>query len=259
MSLYGFIIIGDTAITGLSFPKLTTITKNLWLKTDIITSLELPLLSDVGDALNLNVPALSSWSGMESLRTVNRLMIPRHNISSLNFPNLTSAVEVSFNFSSPGGSLYLGGTATPAILITGYEDTNFTSDLQKTGTIRVRGCQLIEINSVSASSLEISMNSNLEEFHVPNLVSLGPYTEATVHHRDSYAWIYDIVDVPGASYHDILLIAANPKLIHWGFPNLTTIHGTFEIINNDGLFLYDGLPMLETVSGNITIDGTIGS
>jgi hypothetical protein len=259
VSLYGFDIIWDTPATTISFPRLTTVTKNLWLKTNTITTLDLPLLSDVGDSLNINLPALSSWSGMESLRTVYRFMIPYHNISSLSFPNLTSVVEASFNFSSSGGSLYLGGTASPAVLVTGNDDTNFTSDLQNMGTTRVRGCNVTRINAVSASSLEIAENLNLEEFHVPNLVSLGPYVEAITYPRESYAEIYEIKDAPGASYHDVLLIAGNPRLQYWGFPNLITIHGTFELINNDGLFLFGGLPVVETVSGNITMAGNMGS
>jgi hypothetical protein len=127
------------------------------------------------------------------------------------------------------------------------------------GTTRVKGCSVTRINAVSASSLEIAENLNLEEFHVPNLVSLGPYVEAITYPRESYAEIYEIKDTPGASYHDVLLIAENPGLQYWEFPNLITIHGTFELINNDGLFLFGGLPVVETVSGNITMVGNMGS
>jgi hypothetical protein len=159
---------GPIPITGFSFPKLTTITESLDLFSEYITTLDFPLLSEVGDVF-LSLPALRSWSGTDSLQSVSKLLLKRHNISSLSFGNLSSALGLSIFFSPPYGSLYLNGTASPVVFVSGSNDTALANDLRDTATTTVVGCNNITINSVSARSLQIFMNPDLEQFHIPIL------------------------------------------------------------------------------------------
>jgi hypothetical protein len=242
---------GPIPITGFLFPQLTTITDSLELFSEHITTLEFPLLSEVGDIIFLSLPALRSWSGTDSLQSVGKLLLNRDNISSLSFGNLSTALGLSFFFSSPYGSLYLNGTASPAVLVAGSNDTTLVNDLRDTTTTAIVGCNNITINSVSASSLEIFMNPDLEQLYMPNLVSLGPYNSTAATYIDS------ALEPPGAGLSDTLLIADNPKIQEFSFPNLTTIQGTLEILNNDLLFAIEGFPLLRNVSGNISLIGNL--
>jgi hypothetical protein len=158
---------------------------------------------------------------------------------------------LSFNFSSPDGSLYLNGTASPAVLVTGFGDTVFVNDLERTSTTKMRGCDDITINSVSASSLEISMNPDLEQLDVRNLVSPGPYNQNATEYVDN------ILDPPGAAPYDVLLIADSPILDDFEFPDLTTIQGALQIMGNENMFSIDGFPLLRNVSGDIFLSSNV--
>jgi hypothetical protein len=244
VTLWSLYVDGDTPATGFSFPQLTTITHGIGLFSNNIKSLDFPLLSDIGGFANFDSPALQTWSGTDSLRSIDHLELDAHNISSLSFGNLSSALSLSVNFSAPGGSLYLNGTASPAVLVIGSDNTTFYSDLQYLSTTIVKGCNNITINAVSASSIEISSNPDLIGFHFENLVSLGPVNLTT------QAYVGGRLE-----YQDALLIEDNPLMDGFRFPFLDTIQGSLQITNNENLGTIVAFAYLHNVTGDITVTG----
>ena len=232
----------DTPLTGFSFPRLTTVTNGMSLISNNIRTLDFPLLSELGGLTVISTPALQTWSGTDSVQIVDRLFVNDHNISSLSFGNLSRAVALSFNFSSPGGSLFLNGPAIPAVLASGFGDTSFVSGLQYMSTTIVKGCNEIELSAVSASSLEIAMNPNLRGFQALNLVSLGPFNQT------AGEYLHDEPDS-----QDALLIANNAHLTSFWFPKLKTVQGTLQVSGNEKLQTIEAFPIINEITGDIVL------
>jgi hypothetical protein len=233
-----------TPLTGISLPQLTFIDNKIELFSDNITTLDLPLLHSAFD-ITLGLPALRSWSGTDSLQTPTGISIEKHNISSLSFGNLSYVSRIFVNFNFPGGSLYFNGTASiPEVLVTGYNDTSFATDLEKVGNMTVLGCEVIMINSISAWYLGIASNPHLESLELRNIVSVGGSFEVLG---------YTIPNSPPPSIS--LLIAGNAKLGFLSFPSLKTIQGSMQITDNDNISIIDGFTALRNVTNDILING----
>jgi hypothetical protein len=241
-----------TALTGISLPKLTTVMNNIQLSSANITTLDLPVLFDAGFGLILDLPALRSWTGTDSVGHAFEITINEHNISSLSFPSLRNVLFISVNYNSPRGSLYLNGTAWPQVLVTGYNDTIFISELESLDRTRIQGCNNITILASSIYSLEIDLNPYLKAFEATNLVSLG--TDVLPEYITT---IPPIPDAPSSLVpEDVLFIAGNPQLGLLAFPFLMTIQGSMQIMDND-VQTIEGFNALRNVTSDIVISGAI--
>lgn len=220
-----------------------------------LTTLDLPALEYVQDTIDLTVPSLQTWNGMHTIQIASAMRIMAHNISKLEFLNLSNVDQFSVQFTSPNGSLTLYGTTHGMDLaVFGYNDTVLSFDFEKMGVVVIRGCQFITSpmsQNWTASYLEIAGNPQLETVIANSLLSVGPAGP--------------IENDPTFDPSDAFVVANNDVLRATSFSILDAIQGSLQIFANPQLHDLDPLGnrgaflSLRNITQNVFISGNISS
>jgi len=205
------------------------------------------------------------------LQNVWVIQIDAHNLTSLEFRNLSSLVQIRVNFTSAeAAQLIIDGSNPypPDVWIFGNDKTYLEVWLKTLRSLVARSCFQIYVDAQTVGYMEISENSQLNFLNVSEVNSLGPPVLA--YGIDGYAtWPPPLAGQTALYmvnlYPDSLLIVNNQLSENIYFPSLTTIQGSLQVVNG-GLGLPEGgivgenefqFPVLRNVTDSILIEGYV--
>jgi hypothetical protein len=259
-----------SAIAELSLPQLSDIfEEGFIINADNLTTLDLPVLNRSG-VVQVYAPALTNWTGTNMLQNVWVIQIDAHNLTSLEFQNLTSLVQIRVNFTSAEAArLIIDGPNpfAPDVWIFGNDKTQLEVWFKTLRSLVARSCFQIYVLAQTVGYMEISENPQLNLLNVSEVNSLGPPIFA---YGDGYAtWPPPLAGQTALYmdhlYRDSLLIVNNQLSENISFPSLTTIQGSLQVVNG-GVGLPEGgivgenefqFLVLRNVTDSILIQGYV--
>jgi hypothetical protein len=259
-----------SAIAVLSLPQLSEVFEDGFIiSADNLTTLDLRLFNRSG-VVQVYAPALTNWTGTNMLQNVWVIQIDAHNLTSLEFLNLSSLVQIRVNFTSAEAArLIIDGPnpSAPDVWIFGNDKTQLEVWFKSLRSLVARSCFQIDVDAQTVGYMEISENPQLNFLSVSQVNSLGP---PVAYEIDGYAtWPPPLAGQTARYmdnlYPDSLLIVNNQLSANIYFPGLTTIQGSLQVING-GVGLPGGgivgenefqFPVLRNVTDSILIEGYV--
>jgi len=246
----------NQVLRGISFPRLETIEGSLYVQSATLETLDLPSLSTVKD-MQLKTPNLTTWTGTNTLQSVEGLFLRQHKVSNLEFRSLTNISTIEATFDNPA-TVYLNGTMIdgvygPSVRLTSFSHVSVTSDLQKTdnATFYFTGLENITLNAQIVGSLIVSNSpKKMVTLNVPYLTHVSNasniITYGTSMEMDRQTGRISIVD--------------NEGLHQLSFPSLISVDEDLRVLNNPLLTSFgDGFPILESVGKDFEVKGNLTS
>jgi hypothetical protein len=265
-----------SSIAVVSLPQLSTVfADGFVINADNLTTLDLPLLNQ-SDVVQIYAPALTNWTGTNMLQNVGTIQIDAHNITTLEFWNLSSLGQIRVNFTSAeAAQLTIDGSSNPYapdVWIFGTNGTYLEVYFKTLRSLVARGCFQIFTSAHTVGYMEISENPELNLLGVDDINSLGP-PPLTYETDGGATWPPPLAGQTDLYmdnlYPDSLLIVNNQLSKNIYFPSLTTVQGSLQAVNGEkfvgppgnegGLLGSNGFqfPALTNVTDNILIEGYV--
>ncbi|KAF3936653.1 hypothetical protein ABW19_dt0206602 [Dactylella cylindrospora] len=221
----------------LAAPELTTI-EGMFNLTSLtrLQTLTFPFLETVGEIYWQTLPALTSISFNAEVSQADSVTITDTNLNSLNGINLRSCARFNIN-----NNRYLKEVKVQLANITDSLAIEFNSpsvvasfpNLTWANNATFRSCGDVQLPILTTVNGSIGFFENtFESLETPELTAVGTGTEGG-----------DIT------------FANNDNLKNVSMPELTTIFGTLQFVNNSEVTEITGFPKLATVHGSIDISG----